>query len=141
MPTVNLTARFVESVKPNGKRMEYFDDSLPGFALRVSETGVKSWCVLYRFAGKPARFTFGTFPILKLADARKRAADALRDVANGINPSTRKRADRDAETFDYLANEYLERYAKPNKRTWEQDERIINHDLMPQFGKMLGAAV
>jgi Phage integrase, N-terminal SAM-like domain len=33
-----------------------------------------------------------------------------------------------------VAEEYIERYAKPNKRSWEEDQRIINHDLLPYFG-------
>jgi integrase len=136
MPTINLTARFVETAKPNGRRTDYFDDSLPGFSLRVSENGVKSWCVSYRFAGKWTRHTFGTFPVLKLADARQRAKDALHDVADGINPATRKRAERDAETFEYLAQQYMERHAKAQKRSWPEDQRIIDHDLLPHFGTM-----
>src|SRR6266571_4009018 len=134
MPTANLTAAYVEKLKPNGKRTDYFDGSLPGFSLRVSERGVKSWCVSYRFGGKWTRHTFGTFPVIPLAEARKRAKDALHDVANGINPATKKKAEREAETFDYLAREYLERHAKPKKRSWEEDERIIETDLLPVFG-------
>jgi hypothetical protein len=87
MPTKNLTAAFVEKVKPNGKRTDYFDDSLPGFSLRVSENGVKTWCVSYRFAGKWTRYTFGTYPIILLAEARQTAKDALHDAAHDINPN------------------------------------------------------
>jgi integrase len=134
MPAINLTAAFVEKVKPEPTRKDYFDDSLPGFSLRVSENGIKTWCVSYRFAGKWTRYTFGTFPILSLKDARKKAKDALHDVSEGINPAIKKKEDRDAETFDYLAGEYIERHAKPNKKSWEEDERIINTDLLPAFG-------
>jgi integrase len=134
MPSINLTAVFVEKVKPQGKRTDYFDFSLPGFSLRLTEKGVKTWCVSYRFVGKWTRYTFATFPIIKLAEARQMAADALHDVAHGINPATKKKVERNSETFDYLAKEYLERHAKPNKKSWEEDERIINRDLLPVFG-------
>src|SRR3974390_1040209 len=103
MPNKNLTAAFVEKIKSNGKRTDYFDDSLPGFSLRVSEKGVKSWCLSYRFGGKWTRKTFGTFPILSLKDARKKAKDALHDVSEGVNPATWKKTERDAETFENLA--------------------------------------
>ena len=134
MPTVNLTAAFVKKVKPKGKRIDYFDDSLPGFSLRVSEKGIKTWCVSYRFGGKWTRYTFASFPIIRLAEARQTATDALHDVAHGINPATKKKAERNSETFDYLASEYLERHAKPKKKSWEEDERIINTDLLPALG-------
>ena len=52
MPSVNLTAAFVQKVKSKGKRIDYFDTSLPGFSLRVSEKGIKTWGVSYRFGGK-----------------------------------------------------------------------------------------
>lgn len=141
MPTVNLTALFVEKVKPNGKRTDYFDDSLPGFSLRVSEKGVKSWCVSYRFAGRWTRFTFATFPVTSLAEARKKAKDALHDVAHGVNPATKKKLDRNAETFDYLAQEYIERHAKTKKRSWEEDQRIIDKELLPVFGGLRAKAI
>lgn len=134
MPSVNLTAVFVEKRKNNGKRTDYFDDSLPGFSLRVSENGVKTWCVSYRFAGKWTRYTFGTYPVIKLAEARETAKDALHDVAHGINPATKKKSERNADTFHYLAHEYLERHAKPKKKSWRNDEWIINKYLNPEFG-------
>jgi integrase len=134
MPTVNLTATFVEKRKGNGKRIDYFDESLPGFSLRVTGKGVKTWCVSYRFAGKWTRFTFGTYPIIKLAEARETARDALHDVAHGINPATKKRADRNADTFQYLAHEYVERHAKLKKKSWQNDEWIITKYLNPEFG-------
>jgi len=134
MPKVNLTAAFVEKRKGTGKRIDYFDDSLPGFSLRVTGNGIKTWCVSYRFAGKWTRYTFGTYPIIKLAEAREAARDALHDVVHGVNPATKKKADRNADTFKYLAQEYLERHAKPKKRSWQNDEWIITKYLNPEFG-------
>lgn len=134
MPTANLTAAFVEKVKPNGKQEDYFDHSLPGFSLRVNANGKKTWCISYRFSGKWTRYTFGTFPVIKLAEARETARDALHDVARGINPATKKKEERDADTFQHFAYEYLERHAKTKKKSWQGDEWIINKYLNPEFG-------
>ena len=67
-----LTAAFVESVKPPepGKRLDIWDSKLTGFALRVTETGAKSWCVLYRHQGRFRRLTIGSTAKFGLADAR-----------------------------------------------------------------------
>jgi hypothetical protein len=45
MPTVNLIARTVESLKPPPpkQQIDYWDDSLPGFGVRVSYKGTKTW--------------------------------------------------------------------------------------------------
>jgi integrase len=133
MPSVNLTAAFVEKVKPTDKQVDYFDDSVPGFCLRVNPKGKKTWCVSYRFGGKWTRYTFGSYPVFKLAEARKMAGDALHDVAHNINPATKKKIERDADTFDYLASEYMELYAKKKKRSWAEDQRILDSEFLPAF--------
>ncbi len=136
MPRKKLTAAFVDSVKPVGRQVDFFDAHLPGFSLRVNALGKKTWCVSYRYSGKSTRYTFGQYPIMPLAEARERAADALREVAHGGNPADKKKTDREADTFDYMASEYLERHAKVKKKSWREDERIINRDLLPAFRGM-----
>src|SRR3954467_1203970 len=99
MPTRKLTDLFVEHVKPPASgRVEYFDASFPGLALRVTDKGAKSWCVFYRFHGRLRRFTIGTYPALKPAPARRAAGDALDKVRNDIDPAEEKRARRDERT-------------------------------------------
>ena len=34
-----------------------------------------------------------------------------------------------------LVAEYIEKYAKPRKRSWKEDERILNKDVVPRWGK------
>ena len=49
MPKVRLTAKTVENAKaPASGQVEYFDEALPGFALRVTHKGKKSWVIFYR---------------------------------------------------------------------------------------------
>jgi len=54
-------------------------------------------------------------------------------VAHGQDPAAAKQADRRAETFGELADEYLTSHAKPNKRSWKEDQRILEHDLLPHW--------
>ena len=85
--TRNLTARFVNSVKPTRrKRAEYFDATVSGLTLRVTENGAKSWAVLYRHRGRLRRLTPGSLDVIGLADARARAKDALHAVSKGTDP-------------------------------------------------------
>ena len=138
MPTVKLTAKRLDALKPNGDgQVEYFDESLPGFGVRVSPSGRKTFTLLYRFTRKLRRLTIGTYPPLTLADARDRAKDALREVSKGIaDPAAKKRQERMGETFEDLCRQYLERHAKRKKRSWKEDERRINNVLVPKWGKV-----
>lgn len=134
MPRIRLTDRTVLALKPTQDRqVDYFDDRLPGFGLRVSPRGRKSWFVMYRFHGRPRRMTFGPYPHISLADARGRAAEVMRDVFRGIDSAAVRFEERQAESFAELAAEYMERHAKPKKRTWREDERILNRELLPSW--------
>lgn len=118
---------------PASGRAEHFDGATPGFALRVTASGHKSWTVLYRHGGRVRRLTLGTYPALGLADAREKAKDTLRAAAKGGDPAAEKKAERAAETFGELADLYLEKYAKREKRSWRKDELILQKDILPRF--------
>jgi integrase len=142
MPKTRLTASGIKALQPTGgKRTEYFDGSLPGFSVRVSPKGRKSFCVLYRRGRRLRRYTLGTYPILSPAEARAMARQALGEVARGGDPAARKVEERKARTFAELAEEYLERYAKPNKKSWKEDERIIINKLNPVLGLFVTAII
>jgi integrase len=134
MPTKNLTVRFIDRIEASSSgRVEYWDEGTPGFGLRVSESGRKTWVVMYRHLGKVRRLTLGTYPTLPLADAREQAKDALRAAAKGKDPAGEKKAARLGDTFGDLAEDYIELYAKPNKRSWKEDRRALDRDLLPKF--------
>jgi integrase len=131
---VKMTAQFVESVKsPEHGQVDYWDERTPGLGLRVSQGGKRAWTVFYRICGRMRRLTLGPYPSLSLADARRMAASSLREVHHGNDPATAKLAARAAETFGELAELYLERHAKVEKRSWPEDERIINRELLPEW--------
>lgn len=138
MPIVRLTARNIGTLKPlpGQRRSEYFDENLPGFHVRVTEAGAKSYGLLYRHARRRCRLTLGSTDKLSLADARKMAREALREIANGVDPAAKKKKAREADSFADLADQYLERWAKRNKKSWREDERLINNKLLPAFGKL-----
>jgi integrase len=78
----------------------------------------------------------GTYPALPLADAREQAGRALHAVQfEGADPAADKKANRAAETFAELAQEYLERHAKREKRSWRKDVLILEKDVLPRFGR------
>ena len=129
--TATLTARFVATVTPAETRREYFDRVVTGLALRVAPTGTKSWVLLYRQGRRLRRWTLGRYPTLSLADARDRSRAGLRTAAAGDDPAQAKRTQRDALTVGELAERYLVEYARPRKRSWKEDRRLLTHAVLP----------
>jgi integrase len=132
---LNLTARRVAALKPKPTRVYYFDLNLPGFCVGVTPKGVKSFSVVYRHVGRLRRLTIGTTDRWSLADARDAAREALRLVDKGQDPAAKKRQQHRAEikTFADLAKAFMERYSKKKKRSWREDQRIIDANLLPAF--------
>ena len=137
MPTMKMTARSVSALRaPATGQVDYFDEALPGFGLRVSYGGRRSWTLLYRHHGSKRRMTIGPYPTLPLAAARDQARAALRDVALGKDPAAEKTVRRESETVVDLAREYLEKHAKVKKRSWRHDERTLRNDVLPAIGRL-----
>jgi hypothetical protein len=145
---IKFIDRTIQSLKPNERRVEYWDDSLRGFGLRVSPAGRKSphgrktWIVSYRRPnGSATRLKLGTYPSITLADARLKAKTFLGQVEiEGRDPVAERHAERDAEAFGQLAEIYMRRWAeqvrangRPRKRTWREDERK-SHDICCRHG-------
>jgi len=134
MARIHLTDRALRSLATDLLREDFLDDSLEDFGVRVSgETGRKTFFVRYRANGKRRRVTLGRYPVLSLANARDRAKAVLFDATQGNDPADAIRARRAAETFGELAELYVERHAKPNKKSWQEDKRQLNKDILPAW--------
>src|SRR5215469_4832048 len=134
---IRFTDRTLKALKPppRPKQLDYFDDSFPGFGLRISYDGRKSWVVLYRCNGVKCRLTLGRLDVVPLVEARGQARNALKRAALGDDPAIQKKRDREAPTFQQLADRYVEQYAKPKKRTWRKDRRLLDNNLIPALGR------
>ena len=145
MPSVRLTDAAVKRLaKPERGQTDYFDQVLPGFGLRVSASGRRSWFVLYRVKGgtnrgKQRRFTLPLrADALGLADARQIARDALIAIERGEDPSVDKRRHRTevsaAITVQEACDVFIERYAKRRNRSWTETSRILKKDVCSDWG-------
>lgn len=136
MPTAALTDRFVKALQPTGRQVTYHDEKIPEFGVRVgAKANTKTWIVRYRTpAGTRRQMKLGRYPSTPLADARDAAKDVLGRVARGEDPAGEKR--REGVTVRKFAEEYLEKHAKPRKRSWEDDERKLNKDVLPAIGHL-----
>jgi len=108
----------------------------PGFGIRVTEGGTKTWLLMYRQNGRKVRYTLGRFPALSLADARREASRVLGSIAEGKDLA-REQAERKAEpTLGDLAADYL-RFHGPKKkpRSVAENERMLRAELLPRWAE------
>ena len=59
MKAIRISKRVVDTLEPGTTDLDFFDDDLKGFGVRVRTSGRKSYFVLMRFHGVLKRFTLG----------------------------------------------------------------------------------
>jgi integrase len=115
---------------PPAGRLEVWDAALPAFGLRITATGARSFVLLTRLHGRPIRLTW-RWPATSLATARDLAREALQAIARGEDPRRRKGG---ADTFAATAAAFIAKYARPTKKTWDEDERKLRVYVTPRWG-------
>ena len=124
-----LTDAKLRNLKPKKKPYKVSDSE--GLYAEVTPSGSRLWRLKYRFDGREKRLSFGAYPAVSLADARK-ARDAAKGwLAKGLDPAVVKRADALARkesadhTFAKVADTYLDKIKREGrasatlaKNTW-----------------------
>jgi integrase len=89
-PKRTLNDRGLKALKPAPKGATYdlMDAVVPGFRVRVSETGRKTFVLLTRFPGSrnPTRRSLGEYGAITLEKARIKARDWLELIRKGVDP-------------------------------------------------------
>jgi len=100
----------IKNLKPGDTRREIPDPAARGLYVIVEPSGFKSFAVRFRFDGKPKKLSLGN---ISLSAARKAAAHAYDEVAQGRDPTDAKkraRAERktvEANTLAAIAEKYF----------------------------------
>lgn len=140
-----LTDTFVRGLgaAPPGKRLEYWDTKVPGFGVRVTDQGAKSYVLYARFPPQrvPARRALGNAAKMGLAAARKKAGRWLDLVEQGRDPREVERlaqlqAVRAAHTtFATIAEAWLEEAVRGRQRKAREVEADVRREFIPLWGK------
>jgi integrase len=137
----------LQKLKPRANRYDVREGD--GFLVRVFPSGEKSFQFVYQRYGIKKRVTLGPYPLLSLEKARSAHRHALELLVCGIDPADQKRVERDAAvkaaidarsavTVNELADRYLI-WAKANRKSWKQIERVINKEVRPTIGRLKAA--
>lgn len=130
-----LTKRTVDLAK-SGETL--WDDDLPGFGLRVSEGGARTFVLKYRAHGRQRWLTIGRYGVFTPDEARTEAKRHLGEVAKGGDPALEKARARQGITLADFARRYTAEYAVAHKKPTSRDAdryHLKNH-IIPRLGSM-----
>jgi integrase len=107
-----LTDSSIRSAKPRQKQYKLYDED--GLYLLITPTGGRLWRFKFQFDGVEKGISLGKYPDVSLKLARDRRDDARRKVADGVNPSAVRQAEKTAHANDFrsVAEEWLSKVKK-----------------------------
>jgi integrase len=135
---VKITKKAVNATDADPARDQLFwDDALPGFGLRVSRGGAKSYVIQYRNnEGRSRRLTLGRHGVLTPEEARGLARQRLVDVVRGGDPAEDRVTDRAEPTLAKFAERYIREYAVPKNKpsSVHTYEKLLDSVILPKLG-------
>ena len=134
-----LSKTVVERIKATDQDVVVWDNTLPGFGVRVKPSGVRSYIIQYRNRNTSAsrRLTIGQHgPLLTFDQAKKQARAMLADAMRGEDPVEIRKTARRAPSITDLAVDYMERHAIPKKRpkSVRDDRAMLDNIILPKLG-------
>jgi hypothetical protein len=138
---MKLTDKSCKAAKAENKAHKLSDGG--GLFLLVQPNGKKYWRMKYRIGGKEKLLSFGEYPLIPLIDARAKRENAKKLIADGLDPSLKKKLDKrqkqtetensfQAVTMEWIENHFDDKTERYRKTVLSRFER----DLFPAFGTM-----
>lgn len=130
-----LTETAIRALKSAEKPYKKHDTK--ALFMLVKPNGAKLWRFKYAIAGVPKGISLGIYPDVSLKRAREKRDDARRLVADGVDPSAMRKAERmaQADTFKAIADEWLQLQSKTlAANTIELHRARLTLTLYPAFG-------
>jgi integrase len=134
-----LSKTVVERINAANQDVVVWDNTLPGFGVRVKPSGVRSYVIQYRNRNTSAsrRLTIGQHgPLLTFDQAKKQARAMLANAMRGEDPVEIRKTARRAPSIADLAVDYLDRHAVPKKRpkSVRDDRAMLDNIILPKLG-------
>ena len=130
----NFTKTNIQSLPiPKSGKVSYKDEKEKGLSLYITSTGIISFFVRKRIQGKDERIIIGSFPDMSVENARKHALKIKAQIAEGCDPNENKKKMKAEITFHEMFIQFMDRYSKVFKKSWQYDEREVNKFLQHWF--------
>lgn len=134
-----LSAKAVENQRKPG----YYPDGA-GLYLQVSEGGSKSWLFRFMLNGRAREMGLGSLLAISLADARARASDCRRLLADGVDPIEARKQGRvqvalqAARTITF--EDAWKKFIATNSAKWKNAKHVAQWEstLETYAGKVMG---
>ena len=141
MPRLKLTKRSIDGPPAGARRFTVWDSDVTGFGVRVTPNGERIYVLKYRLAHQQRWFTIGPHGSPWTPDsARREAVPLLGEVARGIDPADKRRADRRAISFAGLCDlDLAEGVAHKKAGTIRSDRGRIELHLKPALAERADA--
>jgi integrase len=130
-----LTDTAVRNAQPRETPYKLTDGD--GLTLLINSDGSKWWRLRYRIGGREKMLSLGVYPDVGLKRARERRDDARRQIADGVDPSSKRQAEKvgRANTFELVGREWLQLQAGSIKAsTHERELSQLERFVFPYLG-------
>ena len=135
-----LTDKQVKATQPAEKDYKLSDEK--GMFLLVKKNGARYWRYKYRHQGKEKLLALGVYPETSLKQARQRRDEARQLLSDGIDPSAKRHADKQAaesvnqNSFELIAREWFKvKLADTTEGHQHRVLRALEQELFPSIGK------
>ena len=157
MRLTDLSCKNARTSKATGEN--FWDTKTEGLLLRVLTSGSKTFYFKYRSplrrvpqtngrsVGRQISYRIGAYGAVTLEEARRIALQLAAEVASRKDPAAERKTQliraREANTFNELADQWLEEHARPHKaaRATRDDESMLNRHVRSAIGALKASEV
>ncbi|MEA1624798.1 integrase arm-type DNA-binding domain-containing protein [Salmonella enterica] len=131
-----LTDAKVRAAKPLDKSYKLTDGD--GMHLMVHTNGSKYWRLQYRFGGKQKMLALGVYPDISLAEAREKRDAARKLIANGFDPSEKRKEVKEEQQKEFNTFEKVARDWHATNKKWSEGH---SHRVLKSLEDNIFAAI
>lgn len=132
-----LSEALIRTAKRKEKDYKIYDGGGLALLIYANENRQKLWLFDYSFLAKRKSISFGTYPQVSLAEARKKRNEAKEKIAQGIDPSEERKEKKATQnpTFRDISKKWLLLHEdKITKNTFVRKKGWLTNHIYPLFG-------